>query len=63
MIALVLRTTEFVFYHLLLSLVDRVSRLNLAVRQQLALLRRRSKRPRVGPLDRVFWMWLSQRWA
>ena len=27
MLALVLRTTEFVFYHLLLSLVDRVSRL------------------------------------
>jgi hypothetical protein len=26
MLALVLRTTEFVFYHLLLSLVDRVSR-------------------------------------
>src|SRR2546428_5592390 len=33
---------------------------NLALRQQLALLRRRSKRPRVGLLDRVFWMWLSQ---
>jgi hypothetical protein len=27
MLALLLRTTEFVFYHLLLSLVDRVSRL------------------------------------
>jgi transposase InsO family protein len=36
---------------------------NLALRQQLALLRRRSKRPRVGPLDRVFWIWLSQWWA
>jgi putative transposase len=35
---------------------------NLALRQQLALLRRRSKRPRFGPLDRLFWMWLSQRW-
>src|SRR3989454_12740502 len=33
---------------------------NLALRQQLALLRRRSKRPRVGLLDRVFWMWLSR---
>ena len=33
---------------------------NLAPRQQLALLRRRSKRPPVGLLDRVFWMWLSQ---
>src|SRR3989442_9806604 len=36
---------------------------NLALRQQLALLRRRSKRPRVGLLDRVFWLWLSQWWA
>src|SRR5260370_32543104 len=36
---------------------------NLALRQQLALLRRRSKRPRVGPLDRVFWIWLSQWWV
>src|SRR5882724_10199992 len=31
---------------------------NLALRQQLALLRRRSKRPRFGPLDRLFWIWL-----
>jgi putative transposase len=36
---------------------------NLALRQQLALLRRRSKRPRVGSLDRAFWVWLSRRWA
>src|SRR6266851_964410 len=36
---------------------------NLALRQQLVLLRRRSKRPRFSPLDRVFWVWLSQRWA
>src|SRR3989454_94732 len=34
---------------------------NLALRQQLALLRRRAKRPRVGQLDRLFWMWLSHR--
>src|SRR5207302_4726945 len=33
---------------------------NLALRQQLALLRRRSKRPRIVLLDRAFWMWLSQ---
>src|SRR5713226_2362438 len=36
---------------------------NLALRQQLALLRRRSKRPRFGSLDRAFWVWLSRRWA
>ena len=35
---------------------------NLALRQQLALLRRRSKRPRFGLLDRAFWVWLSRRW-
>jgi len=33
---------------------------NLALRQQLALLRRRSTRPRFGRLDRAFWVssWL-----
>jgi len=36
---------------------------NLALRQQLALLSGRSKRPRVGLLDRVFWIWLSRWWA
>src|SRR5256885_15409755 len=36
---------------------------NLALRQQLALLRRRSKRLKFGLLDRAFWMWLSQWWT
>jgi len=36
---------------------------NLALRQQLALLGRRSKRPQSGRLDRAFWVWLSNRWA
>src|SRR5467141_1487683 len=36
---------------------------NLALRQQLALLRHRSKRPWFGGLDRPFWVWLSRRWA
>ena len=36
---------------------------NLALRQQLALLRRRSKRPKFGLLDRAFWIWLSQWWT
>ena len=35
---------------------------NLALRQQLALLRR-SKRPWFGPLDRLVWIWLPQRRA
>jgi len=36
---------------------------NLALRQQLALLRRRSKRPQFGRFDRAFWVWLSNCWA
>jgi len=32
---------------------------NLALRQQLALLRHGSKRPRFGRLDRLLWVWLS----
>src|SRR5438105_3985631 len=36
---------------------------NLALRQQLALLRQHSKRPRFGRRDRAFWVWLSKRWA
>src|SRR5712664_11838 len=35
---------------------------NLALRQQLALLRRRSKRPQLERLDRAFWVWLSNWW-
>ncbi len=36
---------------------------NLALRQQLVLLRRRSKRPQFGRLDRLFWVWLSNQSA
>src|SRR3981081_1577099 len=36
---------------------------NLALRQQLALLRHHSKRRRFGRFDRTFWVWLSKRWA
>src|SRR6266851_4012554 len=35
---------------------------NLALRQQLVLLRR-SKRPQFGRLDRLFWVWLSDQWT
>src|SRR5438067_11479790 len=34
-----------------------------ALRQQLALLRRRSKRPQFALLDRLLWVWLSNQWA
>src|SRR5216684_25366 len=36
---------------------------NLALRQQLAVLRRSVRRPRLRPSDRVFWAWLSRWWA
>jgi hypothetical protein len=36
---------------------------NLALRQQLAILRRSAPRPRLQSWDRVFWVWLSQCWA
>lgn len=36
---------------------------NLALRQQLSILRRRAKRPRLHTRDRVFWVWLSKLWG
>lgn len=36
---------------------------NLALRQQLAVLERRSKRPRLRKRDRIFWVWLSCFWS
>ncbi len=36
---------------------------NLALRQQLDVLRRSGKRPRLRQGDRVFWVWLSRLWA
>jgi hypothetical protein len=35
---------------------------NLALRQQLAVLEQRSKRPRLRKRHRIFWVWLSRRW-
>ena len=36
---------------------------NLALRQQLAVLSRQSRRPRLRPVDRLFWSWLSGLWS
>ena len=36
---------------------------NLALRQQLAVLSRQSRRPKLGPSDRLFWSFLSQLWS
>ena len=36
---------------------------NVALRQQLATYKRIGRRPRLGPADRVFWIWLSKLWS
>ena len=36
---------------------------NLALRHQLAVLKRTSPRPRLRPSDRILWSWLSRVWA
>jgi hypothetical protein len=35
---------------------------NLALRQQLAILKRTQKRPAISTKDRLFWVWLSRVW-
>ncbi len=35
---------------------------NLALRQQLIVLRRRTGRPRLLKRDRIFWLWLARSW-
>ncbi len=36
---------------------------NFALRQQLAILEQRSKRPRLRKRDRILWAWLSRLWS
>ena len=36
---------------------------NLALRQQLAVFKRRHPRPKLQPADRLFWVWLSKVWV
>jgi putative transposase len=36
---------------------------NLALRQQLAILKRSQKRPAISTKDRLFWVWLSRIWS
>jgi len=35
---------------------------NLTLRQQLAILQRSARRPRLRQRDRIFWVWLSKLW-
>ena len=36
---------------------------NLALRQQLIVLRRTTRRPRLKNKDRIFWLWLARSWG
>ena len=53
----------FVFVRALLRSQGELAAENLALRQQLAILKDGTKRPRLRPRDRVFWVWLSRLWA
>ena len=52
-----------VILRLLLSNRAQLLAENAALRQQLALLHRNGKRPRLRPRDRIFWVWLSKLWT
>ncbi len=53
----------FVFVRSLLRSQAELATENLVLRQQLAVLEQRSKRPRLRKRDRIFWVWLSQIWT
>jgi transposase InsO family protein len=53
----------FVFLRALLRSQGELAAENLALRQQLAVLKERRKRPRLRKRDRIFWVWLSRLWT
>ena len=53
----------FIFVRSFLRTQAELAAENLALRQQLAILEQRSKRPRLRRRDRIFWVWLSRLWA
>ena len=53
----------FVFLRGLLASRVALAAENLALRQQLAVLRRTTPRPKLRRSDRVFWAWLSRLWS
>ena len=50
------------FVHALLAKKTDLVAENLALRQQLIILHRKSSRPRLKTTDRVFWLWLARSW-
>lgn len=53
----------FVFLRSLLGSQAELAAENLALRQQLATLEHKSKRPLLKNRDRIFWVWLSRIWS
>jgi putative transposase len=53
----------FVFLGALFRRQAELAAENLALRQQLAVLEHKAKRPRLRKRDRIFWVWLSRLWA
>ena len=53
----------FVFLGALFRRQAELAAENLVLRQQLAVLEHKSKRPRLRKRDRIFWVWLSRLWA
>ena len=53
----------FVFLRSILRSQASLAAENLALRQQLAILKHKTKLPRLRPRDRVFWVWLSKFWS
>ena len=52
-----------VFARGLLTGRGRLALENLALRQQVAVLKHANRRPKLRPRDRIFWVWLSRLWA
>ena len=53
----------FIFLRSLVRCRAELAAENLALRQQLAILKEKIKLPRLRPRDRVFWVWLSKLWS
>ena len=52
----------WVFVHALFAKRADLVAENLALRQQLIVLHRKSRRPRLKTQDRAFWLWLARSW-
>jgi hypothetical protein len=55
--------TIFLFLRAYLIPRTAIAAENLALRQQLGVLQRSVRRPRLRQRDRIFWVWLSRVWS